>query len=198
MSASGQQVFKESQYWRLWTALFAHADLGHLLGNLSLMLPLSYILTSYFGFLVFPVLGILLGGLINFWVIQTMPLEVQLIGISGVVYWMGAVWLTLFMLIDRRKTLRRRMALAMFLTVVLFIPDTYKPQISYLSHFIGYVLGVVTGVVVYIFRRKEFEAAEIKELIIDDPEDGFIEGGLATESLNDVPPVKSVRSTAES
>ena len=125
-------------------------------------------------------------------VIQTMPPETNLIGISGVVYWMGSTWLTLFLIIDRRKTLRRRIALAAFLTVVLFIPETYKPEISYMSHFVGYVLGAVTGLLVYFLRRNEIEAAEVREFIYE-PEIIEAEWQPVTESSPDgAQPPKSV------
>lgn len=192
MPANGHRILKEHEYWRLWTALFAHADTAHLLGNLSLLLPLAFMLTGHFGFYVVPVLGVLVGGLINYIVIQTLPPEVNLIGISGVVYWMGATWLTLFLIIDRRKTLRRRMALAAFLTVVLFIPETYKPEVSYLSHFIGYALGAVTGLLIYILNRNEIESAEVKEIVFE-PEDSLDSSQPVTESsLDAARPPKSV------
>jgi rhomboid protease GluP len=171
MAASGQSVLVKHEYWRLWTALFAHADIAHLLGNMSLLLPLAFMLTGHFGVVTFPVFGILLGGLINFIVIHTMPPEVSLVGISGVVYWMGSTWLTLFLFIDRRKSIRRRIALSLFLTVVLFIPETYKPEVSYMSHFVGYLLGVVSGVAIYYLRRSQIDGAEVKEIIYDPPED---------------------------
>lgn len=170
MAASYQKVVGDGEYWRLWTALLVHADTAHLLSNLSLFLPLAFMLTGHFGVWVFPILGFVLGGLINYIVIQTMPPQIGLIGISGVVYWMGAMWTTLFLFIDRRKSLRRRIALALFLTVVLFIPETYKPEISYLSHFVGYMLGVLSAVIVYFSRRKKIEAAEVKEIITVDDE----------------------------
>lgn len=180
MPANAYQVFTEHQYWRPWTALFAHGDLGHLLNNSLMFLPLTYLLTSYFGFFLFPVLGLLLGGVINLVVLKTMPADISLIGMSGVVYWMGAVWLTLFAIIDTRKTLRRRFAVALFLTVVLFFPQKYELNISYLSHFLGYILGIVTGFVYYYFNRSKFLAAEKVEIIPEETE-------VFISELNDVP-----------
>lgn len=84
---------------------------------------------------------------------------------------MGSTWLTLFLFIDRRKSIRRRIALSLFLTVVLFIPETYKPEVSYMSHFVGYLLGIVSGVAIYYLRRSQIEGAEVKEIIYDPPED---------------------------
>lgn len=168
LPASSKLVFLEHQYWRAWTTLFAHGDLEHLLSNALLFFPLTYFLSAYYGFLIFPILGIFFGGVINLIVLKTMPENVLLVGISGVVYWMGATWLTLFLLLDRRQRLRRRFASALFLTLMLFVPDTYKPSISYLSHFIGYFLGVLSGIAIYFFRRKEFQAWEVVEYSYDD------------------------------
>ena len=190
MPANAQDVFSNHQYWRPWTALFAHGDLGHLMNNAIMFLPLTYLLTSYFGFFLFPFLGIVLGGFINMLVLKTMPIETSLIGMSGVVYWMGAVWLTLFLLIDTRKTFRRRFAIALFLSVVLFAPQKYEAGISYLSHFLGYFLGIISGLIYYYFNRKKFLAAEVRELIIEEPE-------LAISELNDVPLQEPVISTAQ-
>lgn len=173
MPANPKAVFKDFQLWRLWTALFAHGDVGHLMSNSLLFLPLTFLLSAYFGMFVFPVLGLLMGGLINYIVLLNMPLNNSLIGMSGVVYWMGAIWLTLFVLIDTRKSIRKRIAVAVLLTAVLFAPETYKPDVSYLSHFIGYVLGIVTGIGYYAFHRKAFQNAEVKEEVIEDDLDFF-------------------------
>ncbi len=170
MPASASTVFDQHQVWRLWTTLFAHGDLGHLLNNSLLFLPLTYLLTSYFGLYLFPVLGLILGGLVNFIVLKTLPLETSLIGMSGVVYYLGASWLTLFVLIDSRKSLKRRFAIALFLTVMLFAPQTYTPQISYLSHLLGYALGIVTAGIYYLVYRQKILSAEVREYLIEDPE----------------------------
>lgn len=166
MPASGQAVFKDHQYWRLWTALFAHADMGHLLGNAFLLIPLAYLLSGYFGVFLFPILGFLQAGLINYFVLKTMPSFVELLGISGLVNWMGAVWLVLFFLIDRRESLRKRFAVVLFVGLILFAPEVYKPEISYISHLFGFLLGVLTALGFYFYNRQKFLDAEISEIEI--------------------------------
>jgi rhomboid protease GluP len=173
MPASAYQVFHEHQYWRLWTGLFAHGDAGHLLSNTFLFLPFSYFLLGYFSPLLFPFLGIAMGGVINFLVLKEMPEHTSLIGISGVVYWMGAVWLSLYLLIDRRESLRRRVAKVLFISMVLFVPETYKPETSYLSHFVGYFLGVLSAIAFYALKRREFLAAEVYEKIEEEEDSWF-------------------------
>lgn len=163
LAASRELVFSQKQYWRLWTALFAHADIGHLFGNLFLFVPFAFLLTGYFSVALFPLLGFLLGGVINAITLTTMPFETQLLGISGLVNWMGAVWLTLFFLIDRRSNLRKRFAVLLLSSVVLFAPQEYKEGVSYLSHVIGYGLGITTGIIYYAIHRKSFLAAEVTE-----------------------------------
>jgi rhomboid protease GluP len=168
MPATGASIFNRHEYWRLWTTLFAHGDGGHLLGNSVLFLPFAYLLTGYFGWFLFPFLGILMGGLINLIVLSNMPADTALIGISGVVYWMGATYITLHGLIDRRRSVRFRFAGALFVTLVLFVPDTYKAQVSYLSHFVGYILGVFSGLFYFFVYRKYFYSQEIWENVFDD------------------------------
>lgn len=166
--ATWSSVFEKHQYYQLWTSLFVHADSSHTLSNLILFVPLLYLLSAYFGNWLWPFFALFIGGAINAIVLQTLPPDVALIGISGVDNWLGAVWLTLFFLIDRRENRRRRFAVVLFVTFVLFVPDTYKPGISYLSHFIGYVLGVLSGLLFFYWRKDQFQKAEVFEIVIEE------------------------------
>ena len=165
MTAKPAAVFGAHEWWRAWTTLFAHADFGHFFSNIVLFIPLAYLLSAYFSPLFFPGLGLLAGGLVNLAVLATLPAGTTLLGISGVVYWMGAAWLTLFLLIDRREKLKRRFGSALFLTLMLFVPETLRPEVSHLSHFLGFVSGAASGGALYAVRRKEFLAAEQREAV---------------------------------
>jgi rhomboid protease GluP len=170
MSASYDLVFNKHQYWRLWTTLFAHADFGHLMNNALLFIPLAYLLFAYFGFWFFPIAGLALGGLTNAYVLSTMDPQTQLIGISGVVYWMGGAWFTLFLHIDKRRSLKYRFANVIFLMMMLFIPETYWPHVSYLSHAVGFVLGALSATILYYLKRTQFKAAEVVEYVFEENE----------------------------
>ncbi len=163
LKATVESVFFQHQYYRLWSTLFVHADSAHLLSNLILFIPLIYLVSIYFGSYFLPVISIFFGGLTNAVVLQTLPEKVALVGISGVVNWLGAFWLVLFYLIDRRESRRRRFAICLFITLLLFVPDTYKPDVSYLSHLVGYALGLLTGVIYFLFNQIRFEKAEVFE-----------------------------------
>ena len=171
MSASFDQVFVQKEWWRAWTTLFAHADLAHISGNLFLFFPFSYYLIAYFGYSFFPVFGFLAGGLVNLIVLQTMPGSVSLIGVSGVVNWMGGAWLALSWLVDTRESRGRRILKVIAITIVLFIPDTFRPDVSYLSHFLGYLAGMGSALVYYLIFKKKILAEEVLEEIVED-EDG--------------------------
>ena len=136
MSASKYLVFEKHDWWRAWSTLFAHGDLTHILSNLFLFFPFSYYLIAYYGSFFFPVFGIFVGGLVNLVVLQTMPENVGLIGVSGVVNWMGGAWLALAWLVDTRDSRGRRVLKVIAVTIVLFIPDQFIPNVSYLSHFL--------------------------------------------------------------
>lgn len=165
MTAIPKNVFEGHEYWRLWTALFVHSDIAHLLSNSILFSVFAFFLYGYFGGFVFPTAALLSGGLINYLVLKTMPLESELLGISGVVYWMGAAWLTLYFLLETREPHVRRFIKTLGIALVLFIPETYKGDVSYLSHSTGFVFGVIFALVFYRRHKVEFLKAQFVELV---------------------------------
>lgn len=185
MAATGNAIFTKGEVWKLWTTLFAHGDFGHFLGNALLFIPLTFLLTSYYSPLFFPLIGLLLGGIVNFFVLMTLPKEVALIGMSGVIYWMGSAWLTLYILIDRRYSLRHRLSVSLFITVMLFAPESYQPEVSYLSHLYGYSTGVLSSLIYFNMHKRKFRSAEI----IEAPP---AEGNEIRLKQGDVPPPEQV------
>jgi rhomboid protease GluP len=162
MVASRQSVYEQNEFWRAWSTLLVHADQKHLLGNLFLFFILGFFLTGYFGLLVFPIMAFLIGGVTNFIVLWQMPQFSSLIGLSGVVFWMGGVWLVLYFLIDRRKTLLQRAIRTLGVALVLLMPsEAFDPTISYQSHLVGFFLGLVFGILFFYFNISRFRQAEI-------------------------------------
>jgi rhomboid protease GluP len=97
-----------------------------------------------------------------------MPLNISLVGVSGVLYWMGGSWLALYWLIDKRESKGRRVLKVIAVTIVLFVPDSYLPNISYISHFLGYFAGVFSGILYYLIFRNKILSAEVIEQISDE------------------------------
>lgn len=171
MAVSKEAVFRDHEYWRLWSALFAHGDLPHIFSNLFLFLPFAYYLSGYFGFWFFPFAGFLIGGLTNLIVIFSLPPHVSLLGASGVVYWMGGAWMTLAYLVDRREKTGKRLIRSIGISMILFLPESYKTQVSYSSHFIGFGLGMISAMIMYYIHRKQYLAAEVIEYVVDEDVD---------------------------
>ncbi len=182
VSASREAVFERGAYWQLWTTLFVHADTSHLLSNLLLFIPLSYFLIGYFGLSLFPVLGLLIGGLTNYLTLKSMPTHSSLVGISGVVFWMGAVWLTLYALLESKESVRRRVGKSLVIGAALFLPQGYEPHISYAAHTYGFLFGVATAFGYYALNRRKFKSAEVLETIVEEPADWEVEWALAQEA----------------
>lgn len=168
-AASNAMIFKQHQWWRAWSATLVHADVAHLMSNSLLFFVLGYFLSGYFGLLMFPFLTFLMGGLINLLAVATYAPQTQLLGASGMVYWMGGVWLSLYLLIDRRRELWSRSLRVLGVALLLFVPSqAFDPTISYRTHFIGFSIGVVSGFLYFWTNRVWIRRFEVIELIPDE------------------------------
>lgn len=170
-TASPEQVFNLRQWSRLWTTLFIHADMKHLLSNSFLFIILGYFLSGYFGFLVFPLLAVFFGGVTNGIVLAGMPATTSLVGISGVVFWMGGAWLTLYLCLDRRLALGPRILRSVGVGLALFFPaQAFDPQISYRAHLYGFLLGILWGAIYFFWNRRKFRQFEVTEIVQEEAE----------------------------
>ena len=160
LSASGSLIFEEHQYWRAFTTTLLHGDLNHLAHNAFFFTGLAALLHNYFGVLVFPVLSFLAGGLINILTLAYYPPEVHLVGVSGVIYFMASFWLVLYILIERRHSLIVRIMQAMGVTLIFLFPQVFQPEVSYLAHGMGFLIGIPVGAVYYLFNRKRIRAQD--------------------------------------
>lgn len=168
MPASHQAIWDHHEIWRAWSTLLAHVDEKHLLSNTFLYFILGYFLNGYFGFLIFPGLAFVFGGIINLVLLKSAGPEMQVIGASGVVFWMGGAWLSLYLGLERKKTFSQRLLRAVGVGLALFMPaEAFDPAISYQSHGIGFLLGVLFGLFYFVFRRSYFRSAEVYELVAD-------------------------------
>ena len=166
-SANGHLVYKEKEYWRAFTTTLLHADLNHLAHNAFFFAGLAGLLYNYFGFWVFPILSILVGGLINLIALAVYPPQVHLVGVSGVVYFMASFWLTLYILIERRQKLVIRFIHAIAVSLIFLFPQVFEVRTSYLAHGLGFLFGIPLGISYFLMFRKKIlahdEWTEIKK-----------------------------------
>jgi len=171
MPANPHTVFIKHQYWRAWTSLFVHGDFKHLGSNLFLFGILGYFLAGYFNLLFFPLTAFFIGGLTNLIVLSHMSPHTSLIGLSGVVYWMGGAWLVLYFFIENRRSIWQKAIRSIGVALLLFMPsEAFDPSISYDSHFVGFILGIFAGIIFYILNRTELRSADVSLISFEPPE----------------------------
>lgn len=168
LSVERSMVFGDKNWFPLFTAIFAHGDLAHFLSNAFLMILLGSFFFSFFGTWKAFVSAVFFGALINLITIHAMPTGVQLLGSSGVVFWIGGAWLVLYMLIDTKRRPSQRLIRSVGVALLLFMPgQAFDPSISYRAHWIGFCLGVLWGFAHYFIHRREILAAEKRELVLE-------------------------------
>jgi len=141
--ASREAVFEHHEYWRLFTALFTHSDLKHLLSNMPLFVVFGWLLRNYFGLLAFPIAAFAVGALANYATLYYYPPHIRLVGASGVVYGLVGLWITFYLRYEVRYSFRMKLFRAVGVSMVLLLPTTYSPTTSYLAHGFGFLFGIV-------------------------------------------------------
>jgi rhomboid protease GluP len=183
MTASKGAVFGRHEYWRAWTTLFVHADGRHLLSNMVLYFVLGFFLNGYFGLWLVPLSSVLCGGLVNLIVLSGMPKEVQLVGISGVVLWMAGAWLLLYFLIETRRSWFQRTLRSFGVALAMFMPtEAFDPAISYRSHWWGFVIGLLWGLLYFLVMKKPLREAEVRVAVIEEAEAEEDENEVVSET----------------
>ncbi len=141
LPVSGLTVFGEHQYYRLLTALFTHADIAHLLANMPLFLIFGWLLRAYFGPWVFPVTAFGVGVLANLLTISVYPPEAQLVGASGMVYGMVAMWLVFYLKYETAYPFHLRLLRVSGFILIILFPTQFQPKTSYWAHTFGFIIG---------------------------------------------------------
>ncbi len=160
LPASRDAVFGQGEYWRLATTMLVHADVQHFLSNSIVLGVLALLLYGYYGASVFPAATLLLGTIVTGIAIYTYPATTHLVGASGLVYWMAGFWLCLYLLIERRFGLGKRVFRAIGFGCIVLVPTAIEPNVSYRTHFIGFVVGVLFGLVYFQRHKARLRASE--------------------------------------
>ena len=159
-----REAVEEHEYWRLATAVAVHADLQHLFSNIIFVALFSYLLYGYFGFWVFPALGVALAALANYLSLLTYPPGVSLVGASGLVYWMAGFWLSMYLAVERTLSPGKRAMRAVGIALVVLLPTSFDEHVGYRVHAIGFGLGIIAAFVYFRLNRRAIRDAEVVEL----------------------------------
>lgn len=169
-SANGHEVFEKREYWRAFTTTFIHADMNHLVMNAVFFTGLTLLYTTYFGWMFYPVATFLSGGIINMLVLSFYPPQVSLVGISGVIYFMAALWLTFYIMVEKRISLGRRLINSVAIGLIFLFPQTVEKNVSYSAHAIGFVLGIPTGISYYLVNKTKIRSYDVWVEVPEDEE----------------------------
>ena len=172
LAAIPERVNEHQEYWRLVTAMGVHWDWRHLVSNAAFLALFSYLLYGYFGFWVYPFGVVVLGALTNYLALLTYPPEVRLLGASGVTYLMAGFWLTIYILIERSRSLRQRLLRSFGFGLIVLIPTTLQQNVSYRTHAIGFGLGAIMALLYFQRKKKLIRTAEVVEWEEDPEEKG--------------------------
>jgi rhomboid protease GluP len=156
-----ESVFHSHQYWRLFTGMLIHADVNHYLSNALGLFLFGYLLYGYFGSVIYPFGVSILGAIVNLISIATYPPGSRLLGASGLVYLMAGFWLTMFVTTERRFSIFQRFARSIGFGLIMLLSSSFDPTISYRTHYIGFVTGVIFGTVYFLRIRDKIRAAEV-------------------------------------
>ena len=160
LAASHSSVIDKGEYWRLFTTSFVHADLKHLLSNSFMLSLLVYFVSSFYGSIISVVLSFVVATITNFIVIKTYGGEINLVGASGVVYYLWGFWMILYMFLQRHYSIINRSLRMGAVFLILLIPNEYQPSTSYLAHYIGFGVGIVVGGLYFLIYKNKLLKAE--------------------------------------
>ena len=166
--SANQSALDGPEYWRLVTAVAVHSDLQHLFSNIIFVALFSYLLYGYFGFWVFPALGVALAALANYLSLLTYPAGVSLVGASGLVYWMAGFWLSMYLAVERTLSPGKRAMRAVGIAMVVLLPTSFDAGVGYRVHALGFGLGVIAAFVYFRRNREAIRAAEVVEVEVED------------------------------
>ncbi len=181
LPVSGAKVVEQFEYWRPWTACFAHADLAHLLSNMFMFAILARFLGGHFGYWIFPFWVFFLGGIANLIVLPSYLPEVQVLGASGVVNVLGGIWLSLFFFVSRQYRWKGRILRTLGVGLLLFAPQEFRPQVAERVHMAGLFLGIAFGSMWFLVFKNRIRSYEVWETVLADepgddlpPTDGLV------------------------
>lgn len=171
LATSYDFVYKSEGWYSVFTALFVHSDIAHVLSNSPMLIIFGYYLHGYYGARTFPIACILLGALTNIICIHMMYPHTRLIGASGMVYAMVGIWLVYYVRFESRYRLTIRLLRATGFSIIVLFPSVYQENVSYLAHGVGLGLGLIFALATAFFIHPFIDESELESTTnVENPE----------------------------
>ena len=134
------------EYWRLFTSMFLHADIMHILSNMLALLLFGAAVENNYSKLEYLIIYFISGLIGNLFSLLLLPLNTISLGASGAIFGLIGAAFILYM-VEGEKTL---IFLGLFY-LAYFIISSLAPGINLWAHLFGLLGGSCFG---YIFARK--------------------------------------------
>ena len=128
------------------TALGGHGDVMHLMHNAPILWFFAWILSGYFGWIIAALGSLIIGLISNALTVWFYDDHVQLLGASGMIYGMVAMWLTLYIRFDQKGWWVKRVMRSFGFSLLVLFPQTFEPNVSYMAHAMGFLTGIILGI----------------------------------------------------
>lgn len=154
-------VIKRGEYWRLFTSLFYHFGIEHLLSNMLMLYFMGMMLEPFLGhfrfFILYFVAGLLADAasiLYNSLIVSENMWVVFSAGASGAVYGLLGALCAVFLFIRERvpAELKRRLPIAVLFLLFGSIFDT---GVGHAAHFGGFLAGALLGALYCACRKRK-------------------------------------------
>lgn len=151
------------EYWRLFTSMFYHFGIDHLVCNMLMLFLLGSMLEPFFGKVRYGVLyfvtGLAAGGaslLYNGLIRGEEGSLVLCAGASGAIYGLIGAYAAIFL--AQRKTLAQQEKNRIFFAVAfLLFGGIFDTGVGHDAHFGGFIAGLIFGSVYCILKKKKRE-----------------------------------------
>jgi rhomboid protease GluP len=134
------------EYWRLFTSMFLHADIMHILSNMIALLLFGAAVENNYSKLEYLIIYFISGLIGNLFSLLLLPLNTISLGASGAIFGLIGAAFILYT-VEGEKTL---IFLGLFY-LAYFIISSFAPGINLWAHLFGLLGGICFG---YIFARK--------------------------------------------
>lgn len=153
-------VTKHGEYWRLFTSMFYHFNIEHVMFNMLSLAVVGAILEPFFGRVRFIILYFVSGLLAdvatiiyNSLIIRENAESVFAAGASGAVYGLLGAFVGILLFMRERLTKEERIRLPIMVFLLLFGNISQK-GVGHEAHFGGFFAGALLGIGYCIYLRK--------------------------------------------
>lgn len=159
----------QGEYWRLFTSMFYHFGINHLVCNMLMFFVLGSLLEPFFGKvrygLLYFVSGLAAGGaslLYNGFIRGEEGRNVLCAGASGAVYGLIGAYVAIF-LVKRKSLTAQEKNRLIFAVAFLLFGSFFDTGVGHDAHFGGFLVGLLLGSLYCLQRKKEDAHLDITE-----------------------------------